>query len=294
MIFNKTSHSVFFFMSFTLIAQSNAFTVDKAIYGADNRNEVSSAPPVVQSISSAVMGHFSADLLADRGNTYEVQSTTLGKKHCSSVRFANEYTGPRCTGFLVAPNIVVTAGHCMNQPGDCENYVWAFDYKLNSANDQSYTKLPKSKVYKCNKLLAYKFEYFSGADYSIVELDRNVTDREPVQVDFEPDYSIGTPLYVLGHPSGLPMKYTDSATLNKNLDKVFESNLDVFGGNSGSPVFNANTNKVIGVVSQGHADWVGGSCKVEKVCTESDNCNPSVSSKTINMKEDFDKFVFKK
>jgi hypothetical protein len=297
MLFNNTSRLVFFSFLLTLLEFNGAHAVDKAIYGEDNRNEVFSAPPIVQSLSRSVLGHVAIDSLANRGSYYEVQSATLGKKHCSSVRFANQYTGPRCTGFLVAPNMVVTAGHCMKEAGDCEKYLWVLDYKTMSSNDQGYTKIPVQKTYHCKKLHARKFEYFGGADYSIIELDRNVEGRGPLEIDFEPDYSVGTPLYVLGHPSGLPMKYTDSAAINKNLEKVFESNLDVFGGNSGSPVFNASTNKVVGIISMGHADWVsrdGSSCKVEKVCNEKDNCHPSTSSKVHNMKADFDKFVPKK
>src|SRR5690606_11935720 len=83
------------------------------------------------------------------------------------------------------------------------------------------------------------------------------------------------PLIMLGHPLGLPMKASDNATmtpLDGNRIGLFSSsydllrriftkqtyyntNLDSFAGNSGSPVFNANTHVVEGILIGGGDDF---------------------------------------
>jgi V8-like Glu-specific endopeptidase len=48
-----------------------------------------------------------------------------------------------------------------------------------------------------------------------------------------------TNLYMLGLPYGLPVKFVGNGSVQRNTQKDFlESNLDAFGGNSGSPTFN--------------------------------------------------------
>ena len=49
--------------------------------------------------------------------------------------------------------------------------------------------------------------------------------------------SLDTPLVVIGHPSGLPTKIADGAWVRNNESEYyFVTNLDTFGGNSGSAV----------------------------------------------------------
>ncbi|MDD4976451.1 MAG: serine protease [Bacteriovorax sp.] len=272
--------------------------VTKAIYGEDNRNDIYTAPPLIQNLGRSVPGQFSKDTLVSKGGMYSIDSsTTLGRRHCSSVRFGNEVLGPKCTGFLVAPNVVATAGHCMTKPEDCSNFYWAFDYKLKSAQDSAYTKIPADNVYTCKRVLAQKFEALEGIDFTLIQLDREVKGRDPLALDFSSESPVGTLLFVLGYPSSTPLKYTDAGTISKSLEKVFYSNLDTFGGNSGSPVFEASTGKVTGIVSMGNGDWVwnsGNTCKVAKLCNEDgSNCVPSITAKIKLMKDDFEKAFIK-
>ena len=292
MNFNRTQLFYFVLISCFIMANSNLYaSVDKAINGDDNRTEITSAPPFAQNLSQAIAGHFLVDSLTKNGNVYSLNSYPLGKKHCASVRFADQYTGPRCTGFLVGPNLIATAGHCMNQPNDCQNYLWAFDFQLKSAGDSSYTKIPAEKVFTCKRIVSQKYNALGGIDYTLIELDRKVPNREPVVMDFTGDTSAGTPVYMLGYPSGLPLKYTDGALITKDTAEYFDTDLDVFGGNSGSPVFSAITNHVIGIVSMANSEWTnlpGASCKTEKICRPEDHCFPSLISKIKFLKDAFE------
>ena len=53
---------------------------------------------------------------------------------------------------------------------------------------------------------------------------------------------VGTPLMMIGHPVGLPRKYADDALVSRVVNSgstqlYYETNVDAFGGNSGSGVF---------------------------------------------------------
>jgi len=71
---------------------------------------------------------------------------------------------------------------------------------------------------------------------------------------------VNDPLQMVGYPLGQPMKYTEGivATVDGALDD-FNGYISLFPGNSGSPVINAKTGNVVGILvsgSQGMTDWI--------------------------------------
>ena len=63
------------------------------------------------------------------------------------------------------------------------------------------------------------------------------------------------------------MKIADGAWVRKNTNPVFfQTNLDAFGGNSGSPVLNSETGEVEGILVRGEIDYSYDSrgCRVPK------------------------------
>lgn len=260
-----------------------------AIYGDDNRQEMFAVDPFWQNVGRSIAGkvsieHFSSDKT-------ELKGAPLSKRVCAGTRFSEQITVPKCTGFLVKPNILVTAGHCMDTPEDCSNFVWVFGYALQNDSDRKYTKVTQSQIYRCRRLVGFQFRYLGGLDYAIIELDRPVTDRTPLALGFDIPITKGMPLAIIGHPNGIPMKFSDGAEIIQltDNDEAFASNLDVFQGNSGSPVFDLVTGKVLGITSHGHADHVRDPeklCKINKVCLSEDNCHWSVASRVTNMKNE--------
>jgi hypothetical protein len=73
---------------------------------------------------------------------------------------------------------------------------------------------------------------------------------------------------VIGHPCGLPQKYAPGAQVRHNsAGPFFVANLDTYGGNSGSAVFNATNRAVEGILVRGENDFVtNGTCYVSLVC----------------------------
>mgnify|MGYP002404305880 CR=1 FL=1 len=60
---------------------------------------------------------------------------------------------------------------------------------------------------------------------------------------------------VVGHPSGLPMKVAPGR-VQFVTPRLIMMDTDTFGGNSGSPVLNAETGEVEGIFFRGGLDYV--------------------------------------
>ncbi len=126
-------------------------------------------------------------------------------------------------------------------------------------------KIPTTECFK---------ELSENTDYALIRLDRPVKGRRPLPLQNQPAHT-GDVIYSIGYPSGLPAKVMDQATVRSSHSEYFMANLDVFVGNSGSAVFNAKTNEVIGVLVRGEEDFIydrSRRCNITNHC-EDDSCN---------------------
>lgn len=87
----------------------------KVIYGTDDRVDVFQLPagPDLDDVSS-VVALFNAGNVTDNGNgTSTLRTQNFGTAHnlCAGERFRDQPTGAFCSGFLVAADIIATAGH---------------------------------------------------------------------------------------------------------------------------------------------------------------------------------------
>ncbi|PIK16265.1 serine protease [Halobacteriovorax sp. JY17] len=244
----------------------------KVIYGKDDRLDISaSTDPRHQEWSKAVAVQISK---SDIGTNGELSTETIQESMnlCPTEQFANQINPGRCSGFLVGKNILVTAGHCVENQADCNSYQWAFGFK------EGVTKLAENQVYSCKKIISQQLSDSTKADFAVIELDRNVEDAKPLSFRTEGEVKKDDPITVMGHPSGLPMKVAAGANIRTNTnDWYFVGNLDTFGGNSGSPVFNTTTGIVEGILVRGETDYSwssdgnGSSCRVVYQCKD-DEC----------------------
>lgn len=146
---------------------------------------------------------------------------------------------------------------------------FVFDFKL-SEKGKFTQKFNMSQVYSGQDIVACEFgaltvksgshsdDYIPGSerDWAVVRLDRLVENREPLKIEWKSEIPNDTALYVLGFPSGLPMKFTCNAQVrNNDHENYFEADLDTFAGNSGSPVFNRDTHSVCGILVRGKEDY---------------------------------------
>ncbi|MFN8369247.1 MAG: hypothetical protein U0T83_01345 [Bacteriovoracaceae bacterium] len=62
---------------------------------------------------------------------------------------------------------------------------------------------------------------------------------------------------MIGSPLGLPVKVTDNGKIISEIGEGrYGSDLDAFSGNSGSMVYNLDTQEVVGLLERGTADFV--------------------------------------
>lgn len=262
----------FFFLPLVLSVHIQAAPPEEVIYGEDNRMDVfesKSASLVELSRSTAAM-IANANLRLRGAETLISGQTLKNRGVCAKERFSHQMAAASCSGFLVSDNILVTAGHCIKSMTECQNYQWVFDYKVES-RDQVSISVPKSSVYSCKKIISRALDPLSKDDYAVIELDRSVNDRRPLTLRKDGRVSRGDSVAVIGHPSGLPTKITDDAQVRNLSSKFFVANLDTYGGNSGSAVFNTRTLEVEGILVRGETDYVSDAaegCKVSYKCAE--------------------------
>lgn len=275
----------------------------RVIYGEDNRLEVSQASSFHQSLarSSATMVSAKAMKKNFLSATYQLDQRTLKdwlestqedkSRHkmlfsadvrkaaiskvnfCEGERFTDQPNPGMCSGFLIAPDLIVTAGHCVTEPDVCSEYRWVFDFKVDPVSKKAGKDIDAEDIYSCKKIVSNALNMNLGLDYAVIQLDRSVKNREPLTIRSENMIENYTNLVVIGSPSGLPQKVSGGATVRKNTHPFyFVSNLDSFQGNSGSPVFDAKTGMVEGILVRGEEDF---KLNTLKRCVEAVRCKDS-------------------
>lgn len=251
------------------LASSSLFAVTPdVIYGEDNRTDtINSKSALFKTLATSTAVQIAKRDLGKRSTKLEAPTLndfiSMGGNAnlCEDEPFRNQVAAGNCSGFLVAPDLLVTAGHCYGAD-ECETYDWVFDYKIAHAGDLSVT-VKEENTYSCEKIVAIARPTSPGQkDFAVIKLDRSVRGVTPLKVA-EKTPGVGTEIVVIGYPSGLPQKITDGAEVRKKLPNGFKANLDTFRGNSGSAVFNAKSGEVVGILVNGANDW---SFNGEKMC----------------------------
>ncbi|HWS88934.1 MAG TPA: hemopexin repeat-containing protein [Pyrinomonadaceae bacterium] len=240
----------------------------KVIYGTDDRVDVFQLPAGANrdDVDSVVALFRSSDVTDNGDGTSTLQTQKFATAHnlCASERFREQPIGAFCSGFLVAADLIATAGHCADD-SDVTDIRFVFGFRMKTASTAT-TKIQNSEIYRGVKIVGRKL--VGDEDWAVVRIDRPVTNHRVVKLRRTGKIADGQALHVIGHPVGLPTKFAGGAVVRDNTPTpFFVANLDTYGGNSGSPVFNSNTHEVEGILVRGETDFVSqGSCNVSLVC----------------------------
>lgn len=256
-------------ISFSLSATTKQSNV---IYGQDNREDVYKVSnEQFKQLAESTAAMIDESSVKQNGSALTVTGPTLlDRGMCPSERFANQITAANCSGFLIDKDLIATAGHCLRSQADCERYVWVFNYKQKDDKGGPVT-VAASDVYQCKKLIKSVVDSTTKNDFAIVQLTK-ATNKRPLKFRTEGAPEVGTSVVVIGHPTGLPTKVADGAKVRSTQQSFFVANLDTYGGNSGSAVFNASNGIVEGILVRGETDYVRTSagCIASNVCKDSE------------------------
>lgn len=217
----------------------------RGVFGKDDRKEIKDAEGFKQfarataamvTKSNAYDDDFYSWSLRDR-LSFQFNTDNFD----NNVKFLDQPTVASCTGFLIAPDILVTAGHCINSMEEANNVVWIFDYTSESNFiDGKRLNFKNENIYEVEEILASKFDDETSEDYAVLKLKR-ASERTPYRFRTSGTVLENGPIYTIGTPTGLPLKFsTNAMVVDTSPEYWFKSDIDAFPGNSGGPVFDKN------------------------------------------------------
>ena len=188
----------------------------------------------------------------------------------------------------MAPDIVVTAGHCESTASHGASFSWKVD-DIDSCGDVSlvfdFGNYPDKRavdaltVVSCKKVI-YREGSFPLFDLAVLRLAQPITDRETIDYRRDGRLAEGSSVLVAGHPGGLPTKLEPAAVLVGQFTYRLEIKGDILGGNSGGPAASlvGGAPLLEGIVSSGSETWdytyddqqgcyYAGVCEQDKHCS---------------------------
>lgn len=266
-------------MAATALAQKGRETL--AVYGLDDRQDFYQVSADLQSLGRAVCLIVNDGEVIDNGDgtftliTQPLATRVAGKSGgtplCPTERFADQPTAGFCTGVLVAPDVIATAGHCVLDALTCSRSLFIFDFHMISVSEAR-TTFVAGQIYRCLGLIeGRRAASPGGADWALLKLDRQAFDRLPMTLTGDALVLSGEAMLLLSHPSGLPLKYAGPALVRDALNEdSFQADFDAFEGSSGGAVLSNGLRQLEGIFNAGNLDYVPGpaGCLVANVCPE--------------------------
>ncbi|MNL09824.1 Trypsin [compost metagenome] len=224
-------------------ARSGNAQQEAVIYGQDTREDVQQANLDSRGSATVMLIH-----------NYRLQPPikTLRDAYplCADEAFQDQPRLGFCTGVLIAPDKVLTAGHCFNEKKDCSQISMLLGFTSDKVG-----KIKKAELYGCTAILSAENSFGpSGMDYAILQLDRKVVGVKPVVVAKDSEVKNQETVSSYSYPLGLPLK-KDTGLVHGSDSKnhFFKVDVDTFEGSSGSPLFNSR-GELLGILSRGADD----------------------------------------
>lgn len=245
------------------VAQAHLDIRPKGLYGDNNRRLINvllgNEYSIQRNLARSVLAQIPKWRISSEDmETISIKTKSLrkGMNFCADELFSELPLVSSCSAFLVAPNLILTAGHCVKGPEECKDNYWALDYDdaLGFSPSTDIVKIKKEHLVSCSQLLSISKN--SKLDYALIQIDKSISDRSPLKLRRRGLLSVNDLLEVIGHPMGLPKIFTDQAqVIDNSLPTSFLTNTDTFMGNSGSPVINSRTHLVEGILIRGGKDF---------------------------------------
>lgn len=212
------------------------------LLATDDRKDLDGQPAKIVDNAGAVAAVIPIVALTEREDgKFVLGAPTLGERYglAPTEKFGDQPAVAQGTAFLIREDLIVTAAHVVGTPDSLERHVFVFGFRMNG--DRPVRVFDPADVFTAT-LLA------TSSELAVLRLD-HATTRKPLALRMDVPVAKGEPLYIIGHPVGLPAKVADNASVIDATDPgLFKADLDAMACNSGSPVFNADDHTVVGVL----------------------------------------------
>ena len=267
---------------------SPAVSQAKVLYGNDDRIDVyqETNPDKVTWAASTCALIYTSRLTEHADGSYTISAPAAylryGLPPCDGEPFGNQPTASYCTAFMIGPDLLATAGHCYNS-SSFSNTRFVFGFHMLDSTTPRLT-FSKNEVYRGVEIVSS--QSIGSFDHCVVRVDRPIQAPGARAFEIRRDGSIapGEFVGVVGHPSGLPLKLAFGNTFVRTSVETgfFVANLDTYGGNSGSPVINAATGILEGILVRGDTDFINrGTCFESNVVPDTGGRGEDVTKATV-------------
>jgi V8-like Glu-specific endopeptidase len=221
----------------------------------DGRQEISATGQPWRSLASravALIPRAVFEAIVAEPSSLAAYSMTRARGLCADEEFAAQPSLAHCSGFLLSEDLVLTAGHCIPDER-CDDYAYVKDFQVTEQN--FVVSVTAQQGRRCARIEAS--DSYAGNDFALVRLASPFAPLPPIAIHARLP-AAGDPVFLLGYPSGLPLKlhgggavvWSDAKTSSR-----FGADFDAFTGDSGGPVFDAEGG-LIGAMAQGQSDYV--------------------------------------
>lgn len=263
-----------------LILKTQKMTNTRGIWFGDDRTDFYEIPDkqVKKNAGCVVLICLEDNLVEEKNGFSTLKVKNYGKtfRLCENEPFHDQpiSKGFSFSGFLVSEDTVATAAHVVNRIKVSDLRI-VFGFKMEGPY-KPVIRVPNENIYKGVEVphKVYRSLNGDGADWTLVKLDRKVVGYPSAKLSRKRIFS-DQPVYVLGHPAGLPLKYAPGARIEQVSGACFGAKLDIYSGNSGSPVFSSDTHEVVGMVVRGDTrDFrYTGKCWLSVIYPDSEFCS---------------------
>jgi hypothetical protein len=227
-----------------------ACIASRAVYGVDGRENVANAGEPWATLASRMVAQVpnaDFDAVAGKPEAFAEYSATRRRLFCTEERFSSEPSLADCSGILLAPDLVLTAGHCLTRY-TCDTHVYVRGFL---ASDDGASPLARDQARHCRRIEL--IEGGDAGDYAFLRLDAPF-DSPPVMPVRAIPPEQGTPVFLFGFSLGLPLKLRSANVVSVARDGAsFASDADAFAGDSGGGVFD-ESGTLLGLILRGQTD----------------------------------------
>ena len=188
------------------------------------------------------------DYTGTLGPTTAFVSTYKGRVGAMEATATAGSSAKYCSGSLIASNLFLTAGHCVDSTTVGDYVSFNFERAKGSS-----VLLTESHF----RVEAIVEDELGGVDYAIVRLAGTPGATWGITAVASADPATGAAITIIGHPAAAPKKIEAGTVQSYSGSYMYYGNVDTLGGSSGSGILNSS-GQIVGVHTNGGCTSGGG------------------------------------